>query len=98
MGRRFTAADAVVPPDITVGNTPSGGEVTPDGSKVYVGNAADGTGPGSPSVSVIDTATDTVTATFPHPVTMKGLAVSADGTTLYVANQVRLPFPTSRCR
>ena len=44
---------------LTVGNSPFGVAVTPDGSTVYVGNRSDNT------VSVIDTASNTVTATIP---------------------------------
>ena len=54
----------------------------PDGSKVYVANeAVNGT------VSVIDTATNVVSATIAvgrHPV---GVAVKPDGSKVYVANR-----------
>jgi YVTN family beta-propeller protein len=56
--------------------------VTPDGSKVYVANdVPNGT------VSVIDTATNTVSATVAvgrHPV---GVAVKPDGSKIYVVNK-----------
>ena len=44
---------------ITVGNGPVGVAVTPDGTHVYVANAAENT------VSVIDTATGAVSASIP---------------------------------
>jgi YVTN family beta-propeller protein len=57
--------------------------VSPDGSKVYVANATSGT------VSVIDTTTNSVTATVPvgalaEPVSV---AVTSDGSKVYVANE-----------
>jgi YVTN family beta-propeller protein len=57
--------------------------VTPDGSKVYVTNAKR-LGPGT--VSVIATATNTVTATIAVGVTPGGVAVTPDGSKVYVAN------------
>jgi YVTN family beta-propeller protein len=54
--------------------------VTPDGSKVYVANL------GSKTVSVIDTATNTVVGP-PIPVDGAfGVAVTPDGSKVYVAN------------
>jgi YVTN family beta-propeller protein len=53
--------------------------VTPDGSKVYVANINDN------SVSVIDTATNTVIATIPVS-SPDGVAVSPDGSKVYVTN------------
>ena len=47
--------------------------VTPNGSKVYVANNGDDT------VSVISTATDTVTTIIPVGVEPTGLAVTPDG-------------------
>jgi YVTN family beta-propeller protein len=44
---------------VPVGTSPSGIAVTPDGAHVYVSNQ------GSNTVSVIDTASDTVVATVP---------------------------------
>jgi len=67
---------------VRVGAAPGGIAVTPDGSRVYVANAGDHT------VSVIDTASHTVTATigaaFGNPT---GVAVTPDGSRVYVANQ-----------
>jgi YVTN family beta-propeller protein len=54
--------------------------VTPDGSKVYVANAA------SNNVSVIDTASNTVIATTPVGAAPVGVAVTPDGSKVYVAN------------
>ena len=59
---------------------PSERRCTPDGSKVYVTNAASNT------VSVIDTATNTVTATIPVGSGRQGVAVTPDGSKVYVAN------------
>jgi YVTN family beta-propeller protein len=56
------------------------GEREPDGSKVYVTNHFDNT------VSVIATATSTVTATIPVGSGPSGVAVTPDGTKVYVAN------------
>ena len=60
---------------------PIGVAVSPDGSKVYVANAVG-------TVSVIDTATNTVTATIPVGSGPFGVAVSPDGSKVYVANGV----------
>jgi YVTN family beta-propeller protein len=54
--------------------------VTPDGNTVYVANFIDGT------VSVIATATDTVTATIPVGSGPLGVAVTPDGSRVYVTN------------
>jgi YVTN family beta-propeller protein len=54
--------------------------VSPDGSKVYVTNELANT------VSVIDTATDTVSATIPVGLGPIGVAVKPDGSKVYVAN------------
>jgi YVTN family beta-propeller protein len=55
--------------------------VSPDGSKVYVANSYLAN-----SVSVIDTARNTVSATVPVGNGPEGLAVTADGSKVYVAN------------
>jgi len=55
--------------------------VSPDGSKVYVTN----TFSNSNTVSVIDTATNTVSATIPIGASL-GVAVTPDGSKVYVAN------------
>ncbi|HJZ78525.1 MAG TPA: bifunctional YncE family protein/alkaline phosphatase family protein [Vicinamibacterales bacterium] len=82
-----TVANRVVK-DIEVGLHPSGMAVSPDGSRLYVANA------NSDSVSVIDTARDTVESTIDVRLTdssplgsaPNAIAVSQDGETLYVAN------------
>jgi YVTN family beta-propeller protein len=66
--------------DETVGTLPEGVAVTPDGSKVYVTNEISNT------VSVISTATNTVTATIRVGSGPFGVAVSPDGSKVYVAN------------
>ena len=66
---------------MNVGSGPYGVAVSPDGTKVYVAND------NSNTVSVIDTATNTVTATVPVGSYPSGVAVSPDGTKVYVANQ-----------
>ena len=65
---------------INVGSQPGGVAVTPDGSKVYVANFL------SNNVSVIATATNTVTATIPVGSEPFGVAVTPDGCKVYVAN------------
>ncbi|MFC7648060.1 hypothetical protein ACFQX6_52035 [Streptosporangium lutulentum] len=53
-----------------------------DGTRVYVANANVGSG----SVSVVDTATNAVTATIAVGVNPRGATISPDGTRLYVTN------------
>ena len=65
---------------VTVGGGPVGVAVTPDGARVYVGNFSGST------VSVIATATNTVTATVTVGLNPEGIAVTPDGTRVYVAN------------
>jgi YVTN family beta-propeller protein len=67
---------------IPVGSEPWGVAVSPNGSKVYVGNQ------NSNDVSVIDTATNTVVATIPVGSFPAGIAVTPDGSKVYVANNV----------
>ncbi len=58
---------------------------SPDGRRVYVANTGPDTGPGgSRTVSVIDTATDTVTATWRHRAVAPLARPSPDGRALYV--------------
>jgi YVTN family beta-propeller protein len=66
---------------IDVGDAPAGVAVTPDGATAYVANVVDDT------VSVIDTATNTVTATITVGDGPIFVAVSPDGTRAYVTNQ-----------
>jgi len=60
---------------------PVGVAITPDGSRAYVSNNPTAAG----SVSVIDTATNTVTATVGVGLNAQSLAITADGTHVYVA-------------
>jgi YVTN family beta-propeller protein len=62
------------------GNYPYGVAVSPDGTKVYVTNE------GSNTVSVIDTATNNVTASVPVGINPQGIAVTPEGTEVYVVN------------
>jgi YVTN family beta-propeller protein len=84
-GKSVSVVDTVsdtVSTTITVGNGPTGSAVSPDGTKTYVSNTADGT------VSVINNATNTVIGS---PITVgsspNGVAITPDGTKAYVANQ-----------
>ena len=74
------AAQYDVTATITVGTGPRGVAVSPDGTKAYVTNYADGT------VSVINTTTNAVDATITVGDRPIGLAVTPDGTKAYVAN------------
>src|SRR5580704_3218349 len=69
---------------IPVGTGPRGVAVTSDGSKVYIVNTT------SNNISVISTATDTVTATFSvSGATLTGpIAVVPNGSTLYAINSI----------
>ncbi len=86
-----TATGAVT--TIGVGQAPSGIAVSPDGRRVYVSNYGNGTDPGTVSVidatDRIDDPTDltaqTVIATVPVGVGPLGVAVTPDGTRVYVA-------------
>jgi YVTN family beta-propeller protein len=60
--------------------TLEGVAVTPDGAHVYVANFIQNT------VSVIDTASNTVTATVPVGLFPQGVTVTPDGAHIYVAN------------
>jgi YVTN family beta-propeller protein len=67
---------------VAVGSNPSGVAVSPDGSHIYVANHNGGT------VSVIATATNTVTATVVVGSGPEGVAVTPDGTHVYVASSI----------
>jgi YVTN family beta-propeller protein len=54
--------------------------ISPDGTTLYVGNAADTT------VSVIDTSSNTVTHTIMNVLNPAGLSITPDGGTLYAVN------------
>ncbi len=80
------------PKNIPVGTEPYGLAVTPNGKKLYVSNAR------SNSISVIDTATDTVIKTIENVgFEPRGLAITNDGDdddtdeTLYVTQFLSLP-------
>ena len=77
-----TASNTVVGTPIPVGGEPEGVAVTPDGKHAYVTNAAFSIG----SVSVIDTAINTVGDTIPVGTAPFGVAVAPDGKHAYVAN------------
>jgi len=65
---------------VPVGNNPLGVAVNLDGSKVYVTNY------NSSTTSVIDTSTNTVTATVPVGSNPYGVAVNPNGAKVYVTN------------
>lgn len=65
---------------MSVGDGPSDIAVSPDGTNVYVTNWR------SNNVSVINAATNTVTATIPVGLTPFGVAITPDGKKAYVAN------------
>jgi YVTN family beta-propeller protein/cysteine-rich repeat protein len=80
--------DTVIGSVVTMVPTPAGGQtlglvVTPDGSKVYVTHYASAS-----KVSVISTATNTVTTTVDVGVYPWGITVAPDGSRVYVANQL----------
>jgi YVTN family beta-propeller protein len=66
---------------IPVGRVPFGVAITPDGTRAYVANEF------SYTVSVIDTATNTVVATIPVGLVPIGVAITPDGTRAYVPNE-----------
>jgi serine/threonine protein kinase, bacterial len=72
---------------IPVGADPEGVAITPNGSTAYVTNSAGFThGKGGDSVSVINTATNTVTTTIPVGTHPGNVAITPNGTTAYVTN------------
>ena len=76
---------------ITVGTEPYGLALTPNGTKLYVSNARSNT------ISVIDTASDTVTKTITVNAEPRGLAITNDGDaddndeTVYVTHFLSFP-------
>jgi len=74
-----TATNTVVG-SVTVGTSPFGVAITPDGSHAYVANV------GSNTVSVIATATNTVVATVPVGTQPELVAIAPDGSHAYVTN------------
>lgn len=75
------AMAAPIPPTIGVGNYPAGVAISPDGATAYIANNL------SKSVSVVSTATNTVTATITVGTYPIGIKVSPDGSTVYVSNR-----------
>jgi len=76
---------------IQVGIDPTNLTVTPDGSQLWVADTGPQTGPSSPAdIKVIDTATDTVTATLPLRAAPAEIAFSPDGSTAYVTTSAGL--------
>jgi phospholipase C len=80
--------------NVTVGLYPHGIAVSPDGAHAYVANTGPNTGPtatpgpgGSNTVSVIATASNTVTATIDVGQAPEVIACSPDGSTIYVTCQ-----------
>jgi YVTN family beta-propeller protein len=70
---------------IHVGVDPQGLAVTPDGSQVWVADTGPQTGqPSLSGISVISTATDTVTSRLNLPTDPREIAFSPSGTTAYV--------------
>lgn len=67
---------------IPVGTNPQRAVITPNGAEVYVSNL------GSNNVSVIDTATNTLTHTIPVGLEPDALAVSPDGSKVYVGEHL----------
>jgi YVTN family beta-propeller protein len=65
---------------IPVGNLPVAVGITPDQTKALAVNYGDGT------VSVIDTATNLVTATIPVGLNPNAIAITPDGTEAYIVN------------
>ena len=70
----------IAPPSISVGDSPQGMAIKPDGSRVYVANN------GSNSVSVINTSTDTIEKTIAVGGAPVKILMSPDGSRAYVAN------------
>jgi YVTN family beta-propeller protein len=65
---------------VSLGSNPEGVAVSPDGKNIYVTNR------GSSTVSVIDTAKNTVTATIPVGGYPQGVTVTPNGKYVYVTN------------
>jgi YVTN family beta-propeller protein len=72
---------------IQVGFSPENLAVTPDGSQVWVADSGPQTGqPSLGGISVISTATDTVTSTLKLPADPREIAFSPSGATAYVTS------------
>ena len=73
------------------GTFPQGIAITPDGASAYVANNGGGVccvDSNASSVSVIDTATNTLFATLPVGASPTGVAVTPDGAFVYVTNAI----------
>ena len=85
-----TATNTVVAIVPLPGTFPPGVAITPDGASVYVANNGGGVccggGGGVSSVSVIDTATNTLVANFFAGLSPNGIAASPDGAFVYVTD------------
>ncbi len=77
--------DTITGPAITVGQAPAALAITPDGNFVYSINYVDGN-PGTGTISVIDTNTNTIVATIPGFSGPYGIAITPDGNYAYVTN------------
>jgi YVTN family beta-propeller protein len=75
------ASNALEGNPIEVGCSPTSIAIAPSGKHAYVANWFSGT------VSVIDTATNAVSATIPVPNTLEGIAISPDGQRVYVTSR-----------
>jgi len=74
---------------ISVGQDPASLTISPDGSRVYSSNSGFGYYGGASdlsTVSVINTANNTVIATIPVGVWAQGISITPDGSEVYVAN------------
>lgn len=81
----FNAINNTLSANITVGVFPDDMVLSKDGTRAYVLNR--GNGPGSSTVSVIDTTTDALLVTVSTGVTgSSDIAVSPDGARVYVSN------------
>jgi autotransporter-associated beta strand protein/YVTN family beta-propeller protein len=84
-----TATNSVIS-SIPVGNSPTGVAVTPNGKYVYVANQTNhGSSSGQPivgTVSVINTATNSVVSSIPVGFSPTGITVTPNGQYVYVAN------------
>jgi YVTN family beta-propeller protein len=77
----YATLPTLSPTLITVGREPYGACATPDNQYVYVNNGVDGT------ISVINTATETVDTTFAVGSEPVGIGITPDGTRMVVANR-----------